>query len=241
MKSVIRLIITASILLVLIFYASSIISISLYSPQKTDIKPSQYVLGSEEYGNVVKDGPYGNTSSPVKIAFVVGVHPLEENAHKASVEALKKYDKRLRYCYYIYHVNVTQDAYYYITGRNYGQHLASEYAVPDIKKENFQLVMDIHSQEGVYSEEWFLNVPEADQESEKIANELLLKIPGIAIYNPPSPTSPYYVTMPLIESGTPALIYETYTYEDYSISLERAEKLLLAIDSLSLNPKYGFI
>jgi hypothetical protein len=34
------------------------------------------LLGNTSYGNVVKVGPFGNKSSNIKIAYIVGVHPI---------------------------------------------------------------------------------------------------------------------------------------------------------------------
>ena len=46
------------------------------------IKPTSIMLGNNSLGYVVKEGPYGNTSSNVKIAYILGVHPREKGAHR---------------------------------------------------------------------------------------------------------------------------------------------------------------
>lgn len=219
---------------------SSVISPLLDSPvAQVTVDPYSEVLGNNEYGNVTKEGPYGNASSPVKIAYLVGVHPWELYAHEAAVKAVKKQDKSLKYCYYIYQINVNGGVdTEYQTGRIAGQQLAAEYVLPDIEKNNYQLVMDIHSNKGAldsYSVGWFINVPYNDERSQQIAQELLSKIPGLAIYNPPLASSPYYVTIPIIKAGTPAIIYEAYEYDTPETRQNLIDKLILAVDNLYFN------
>lgn len=201
------------------------------------VSPVSVVLAETSYGNVTKIGPYGNATSTVKVAYIVGVHPWEQDAHVAAVNAIKKMDKSLKYCYYIYQINVTGGMNSdYETGRMDGQLLAKQYVVPDILENNYQLVMDIHSNKGAddyYDVSWFLYVPYSDNRTEEIANELQNEISGMTFYDPPDPTSPYYVTIPLIKNGTPAIIYEAYEYDSPETRQELADKLLRAIDSLN--------
>lgn len=222
----------------LVIIAVSVISPFLYSTL-TDIlvNPESVVLAETSYGNVTKIGPYGNATSTVKVAYIVGVHPWEQDAHVAAVNAIKKMDKSLKYCYYIYQINVTGGMNSdYETGRMDGQLLAKQYVVPDILENNYQLVVDIHSNKGAddyYDVSWFLYVPYSDNRTEEIANELQNEISGMTFYDPPDPTSPYYVTIPLIKNGTPAIIYEAYEYDSPETRQELADKLLRAIDSLN--------
>lgn len=222
----------------LVIIAVSVISPFLYSTL-TDIlvNPESVVLAETSYGNVTKIGPYGNATSTVKVAYIVGVHPWEQDAHVAAVNAIKKMDKSLKYCYYIYQINVTGGMNSdYETGRMDGQVLAKQYVVPDILENNYQLVVDIHSNKGAddyYDVSRFLYVPYSDNRTEEIANELQNEISGMTFYDPPDPTSPYYVTIPLIKNGTPAIIYEAYEYDSPETRQELADKLLRAIDSLN--------
>ena len=80
--------------LLVLFIFSAVLGVSfsvLSSNSSVSVKSSsgQEVLGSTDYGNVVKTGPYGNISSNVRIAYVVGVHPLESNAHHAVIESIQ--------------------------------------------------------------------------------------------------------------------------------------------------------
>lgn len=237
MKTGVRIILIGIVLFVAGYYLSSLSASYFNSPEEPVIAPYTTALGSADYGNVVKEGPYGNASSTVKIAYIVGVHPLEDSAHRAALKAIKNNGKSLKYCYYIYIVNVTQDAEYYEAGRMNGQILASNYVLPDIEKDNFQLVIDVHSNRGsadLYDESWFLNVPFESEKTLKLTREIMAKIPGLAYYDPPEPTSPYFITIPLLKEGVPTIIYEEYVYDIPENKEEHAKKLLWAIESLDL-------
>lgn len=228
------------ILFLAVLLVAPLISPYLDSPvTNVSVNASTEVLATTSYGNVTKEGPFGNPTSPVKIAYIVGVHPWEQYSHDAAVQSVKKLDKSLKYNYYIYHINVPGgiDADYE-TGRMDGQILAEQYVVPDILHNNYQLVLDIHSNKGgedFYTVNWFLNVPYPDESTNRIAQELQGKIPGIVFYEPPLASSPYYVTIPIIKNGTPAIIYEAYAYDPPETRLELAEKVLRAVDSIDFN------
>ncbi|BAW30712.1 MAG TPA: pseudomurein-binding repeat-containing protein [Methanothermobacter sp.] len=192
------------------------------------------VIGRTDCGVVVREGPYGNPNSSDKVAFIVGVHPRESQAHNAIVEAIKAQNQTLKKCYYIYRINVTKYASDYEKGRTNGELLASQYAVPDIKKMLPNLVIDVHSNKGGYSEKNFLFVPYNSTEANEIANMITSKTSWLTIYTPPTSTSAEYVTIPLIKAGIPAIIYETYAYDPYTQILQRATEILSIIDNLIL-------
>ena len=78
---------------IFLFIATATVSFNLY-PSKTTVNSntiSMEMIGNTSYGNVIKEGPFGNISSKVKIAYIVGVHTLEYEAHKELVK-----DYRLR-------------------------------------------------------------------------------------------------------------------------------------------------
>ncbi len=204
-----------------------------------EFEPQSYptILCSTDYGYVLRGGPYGNRNSDVKVAYIVGVHPMEFNSHLAIFEVMLNRENSLKYCYYIYIVKVTRNAQDYNDGRINGQLLTYEYAVPDIMAKKFSLVVDVHSNRGYYKEKQFLAVPVNDKISESIAFQIINKISWLGFYIPPAekgPTSGPYVTIPLIKSGIPALVYETYMYEPYETTLEHANDLIDAVDKLSL-------
>jgi hypothetical protein len=191
-------------------------------------------LGNTSYGNVVKVGPYGNKSSNVKIACIVGVHPLESDAHQAMVESITQHDNSLKYCYYVYHVNVTENADNYTTGRMNGQLLANKFVVPDINNQNYQLAIDIHSNVGNWAQNTFLFSPVNNSTSESIGMNITGQLKWLKYYVPPNPTSTVYVTEPIINAGTPAIVYETYHNDTYRTVKNHADEFLLTVDNLSI-------
>ncbi|BDZ71018.1 hypothetical protein [Methanobacterium petrolearium] len=165
------------------------------------------------------------------------MHPLEYQSHNAIVESVINQNESLKNCYYIYRVNVTQNAEDYNKGRNNGQLLANQYVVPDIKNISMDLVIDVHSNEdnGGYQYTRFLYIPTKSEKAENAALQIKSQANWLVIYSPPSPTSPAYVTIPLIDAGIPSIIYETYTYESYNQTLKQAEEIVSVVDNLNLN------
>ncbi|WP_414470069.1 hypothetical protein [Methanobacterium sp. ACI-7] len=197
------------------------------------------VLGSTDYGNVIKSGPYGNPNGTQKVAVIVGVHPLERDSHRAMISSLLSLNKSLNSSYYIYSIHVTKDRKSYNDGRMNGQLLASRFVVSDIKQNNFDLVVDVHSNRGEnFLEKLFIFVPSEDSKSISTASNLIAQIPWLVYYVPPresGPTSPSYVTMPVINSGTPAVIYEAYRYDHYFTTVKHAVDFIKAVDKLKLS------
>lgn len=193
-------------------------------------------LGSNDMGSVDLIGPIGNKNSNTKIAYIIGVHPLESNVHNALFNSLISKSDSLNYCYYIYRINVTKAADDYGVGRMNGQLLAKEFVVGDVSSKDYNLVVDIHSNQGTkggsYEETNFIFAPLNDPVSKTFADEIIAKIPPLVYYFPKSQTSPEYVTVPIIQSGTPAIIYETYKYEPNETTVDYINKLIDVIDNL---------
>ncbi|MGZ7160551.1 MAG: hypothetical protein ACXVHR_08755 [Methanobacterium sp.] len=196
------------------------------------------VLGGTDYGTVVKIGPFGNPNATQKIAYVVGVHPLENDSHIAMIQSVISLNKSTNYSYYIYNVNVTKDRDSYNEGRMHGQILANKFAVPDIIRNHYSLVVDVHSnKDDNYQKQFFIVVPVEDSKSLYIAQKLIPEIPGIVYYQPPGdagPSSPAYVTIPIINSGTPAIVYETNRTDPYEVTLKHATDFINAVEKLKL-------
>ncbi|MCL2114633.1 MAG: hypothetical protein FWH29_00245 [Methanobrevibacter sp.] len=195
-------------------------------------------LGSNDKGLVELVGPIGNNSSNVKIAFIIGVHPLEFSVHNILYNSLIAKSDSLKYCYYIYKVNVTNNPKDYDIGRMNGQLLANKFAVPDVISKKYDLVVDVHSNQGTnggnYKKTNFIFAPLNNNSSKVLADEIIAKIPPLVYYYPESQTSPSYVTIPILKSGTPTLIYETYMYESNETTKDYINKLITTIDNLKI-------
>ena len=195
----------------------------------------RYNLGSNENGTVYLYKSIGNTNSNVRIAYIIGVHVTENAVHKALFDELTKKSGELNYCYDIYKINVTpigkpiDDI-----NRMRGQLLGRDYVVPEAIKNNYSLVVDVHSnQGGAYVITNFAFAPAQDNVSKAIATKIINDNPGLKEYFPASQTSPPYVTLPIQKSGTPTVLYETYKYEDYNnVTVPYVDLLIESVDTI---------
>ncbi len=193
-------------------------------------KVSTITLGKTNDSTVTKEGPYGNRSSNVTIAYIVGVHPRESGAHQAIVDSIREKDAKLEKAYYLYIINAPIYQNNYPKERLNGQKLANEYIVPDIIQNRYQLAVDIHSSNGSYSVDRFIFAPSKGNKSVAISLELKNKLSWIKYYFPPNPSSTEYVTIPLTQSGIPSIIYEAYKYDSNTTNREHANEFIEVID-----------
>lgn len=194
-------------------------------------------LGEDELGSVTLEGPYGNPDSANKIAIIVGVHPFEFKSHNSFLKYLKKYNNSLNNSYYLYIVNVTQDKDNFDKSRMNGQLVAQKFAVPDINSKNYSFCVDVHGHKAQYVLNNAIVTPLNDEESLKIGKEISKKTTGVGILNyvPATdghPTSPNYISIPILENGTPTIIYETSIYQSQDIINKYMEEFLLSLDSM---------
>ena len=210
-----------------------------YPPEPTheaQIDSDEYdsiLLGENELGTVHLHGPFGK--SDIKIAYLIGMHPMESKAHRGLFETILN-AKDLNYEYYIYNINVfniDNDT----EGRMDGQLLAQEFAADHIINEKYDLFLDIHSNKGLngpgtYEKTNFVFAPNFDDESSLFMNEILEDIPELAYYAPEYRTSPPYITLPVAQSGIPTIVYETYSYEEMDVTYDLSQKLVDSVDHL---------
>ena len=195
----------------------------------------RYNLGSNDNGTVYLYKSIGNASSNVRIAYIIGVHVTENTVHKALFDELTNKSSELNYCYDIYKINVNpigepiDDI-----NRMRGQLLGRDYVVPEAIKNNYSLVVDVHSnQGGAYVITNFVFAPAQDNVSKAIATKIINDNPGLQEYFPASQTSPAYVTLPIQRSGTPTILYETYKYEDYNnVTVPYVDLLIESVDTI---------
>ena len=195
------------------------------------------LIGKNDLGTVHLHGPFGNEESDIKIAYLIGMHPLESKAHRGLFDTIIDKNDSLNHCYYMYNINVTGDLDEETEGRMDGQLLAQEFAAPHIIENDYDFFADIHSNKGLkgpgtYKKTNFVFAPGFDDESTNILNVLLEKISELVYYAPEYRTSPPYITLPVVESGIPTIVYETYSYEPMEKTYDLSEKLVEAIDNL---------
>ena len=193
------------------------------------------MLGENDLGSVHLHGPFGDIDSHIKIAYVIGMHPLESKSHRALFEKLASKED-LKYCYFLYNINVNDKASE-TEGRLEGQLLAQEFIRDDIIDNGYDLFLDIHSNRGShgpgeYKITNFVFAPGFDDESSGFMNEIIDSIDEIVYYAPEFRSSPPYITEPTAKAGIPTLVYECYSYEPFDVTLELAGKLVDVVDDL---------
>ena len=193
------------------------------------------LLGRNDLGSVHLHGPFGDKDSKVKIAYVIGMHPLESKSHRALFEKLtSKTD--LRNCYYLYNINVNDDSSE-TEGRLEGQLLAQEFIRDYIIRKEYNLFLDIHSNRGPdgpgdYQITNFIFAPGFDDKSSEYMNMIIDNMDEIVYYAPEFRSSPPYITEPTAEAGIPTLVYECYSSEDFELTCRLAERLIDVVDDL---------
>lgn len=216
-----------------------------YPPEPTDVakvdstKYDAELIGENELGTVHLHGPFGNAESNIKIAYLIGMHPLESKAHRGLFDTMLDWDKKgiLNYSYYVYNINVAGELDEETEGRMDGQLLAQEFVAPHIINAKYDFFADIHSNKGLvgpgtYEKTNFIFAPGFDDVSSNYLNILLDKIDELVYYAPEYRTSPPYITIPVVESGIPTIVYETFSYEPMEKTYDLSEKLVEAIDNL---------
>ena len=195
---------------------------------------------SEDGGFVEVIRNIGNPNGK-KIAYIVGVHPLENDTHKTLLNLLPKMNN-LNYCYDIYIINVTEDFSGYGSllpddepGRETGQNLALKYVYPQIVNGSYELAVDIHAHGGAYGEHnTFVFSPVDGSVGESYGRNVSSSTQNISYYNPEHTTSGPYLTIPLNNNGVPAFYFEENSFLSQDIKDAHMMELINAIDNLKL-------
>lgn len=225
----------------LIFFMVLIMNYPEGPTNKAQIDSKQYdsnLLGENDLGTVHIHGPFGNKDSKIKIAYLIGMHPLESKSHRALFDKLIEKDD-LKYSYYIYNINV-KNFNSETEGRLEGQLIAQEFVAPDIINKNYDLFIDIHSNRGSrgpgeYKITNFVFAPGFDDKSSKFMNDLIDNIEEIVYYAPEFRSSPPFITEPTSKAGIATIVYECYSYESMDISYDLSSKLINVVDDLDFD------
>ena len=191
-------------------------------------------IGKNSIGTVTVEGPYGNANSSVKVAYILGQHPRESNAHDAIYNSIMNNSDYLNYSYYIYRINVTAESDDFEESRMNGQLLAQDYVVSDVIKNNYDLAIDIHSSNGGYVQDPYIFAPRSnDTVAYDAANNVTKALSYVIYYEPASYSSPQYSTIPIDGGGVPAIVFEMRGNPDHSLETE-ANQFIHVIDKLIL-------
>ena len=127
------------------------------NPDNNTTTVTHEIIGNDSTGSVEVIRNMGNPDGQ-KRAYVVGVHPLENDTHKTFLKIFQTM-KDLNCCYDVYIINVSEDFSQYgqllpddQPGRQTGQDLALKYVYPEIVNGSYKFVADIHAHGGAYGE-----------------------------------------------------------------------------------------
>lgn len=231
-----KVVLLAIVLVVFIIIVSALGNMFSGSNDDNVIACNNTTIGSNGNGTVVKEGPFGNASSPNKIAIVLGTHPREIGAHEAMYNAINNLSKDLNSCYYVYKIKVTNDTTDFDESRMQGQTLAQEFVVGDIIKNNFTFAIDAHYSDGTWGVERFVFTPlENNTVANNTVTDLVNHFDWLSYYYPYSASSPAYLTGPLDGNGVPAIVFEAYTQDDNNLTYSHDIDLLKFLDSYNFN------
>lgn len=201
--------------------------VDLSSLQK---KPKK--IGKNSIGTVTVEGPYGNNESSIRIAYILGQHPRESNAHDAIYRSLLNSSDKLNYSYYVYRINVTGGSDNFEESRMNGQLLAEEFVVPDVVEKAYNLAIDIHASNGGYVPDPYIFAPvSTDAIAYESANNVTKAMNYVIYYEPASYSSPQYSTIPIENGGVPAIVFEMRGNPNHSLETE-ANQFIKTIDNL---------
>ena len=190
------------------------------------------VVGNNSYGSVSKLGTYGNSSSEVKIALIMGVD--EDNVSSNAVLTSLENNKDLKYAYDIYMVNTINnqnndtnaDASNSSSLNNMSESLANEYVVPDVIKGNYSCAVDIHSTSDSNS---YVFVPLEDTVTSKYLVGYINDNTNVGRYTPDYASYTQYVSNPLIESNIASIVYVTNNFSNTTST--EINDIIMAIDN----------
>lgn len=201
---------------------------------------TRVLVGNDSTGSVEVIKNLGNPDGK-KIAYVVGVHPLENDTHTTFLNIMPTLTD-LNYCYDVYVINVSEDFSTYgellpddEPGRQTGQDLALKYVYPQIVNGSYEVAVDVHAHGGAYGDHnTFVFSPVSGSEGEKLGQNVSASTQNVSYYDPQFTTSGPYLTVPLNENGVPAFYFEENSFISQDIKDLHMLELIKAVDNLKL-------
>lgn len=194
-------------------------------------------VGNNSNGTVYKIIA-GNPSSEDTVGIILGVHPREHEIHEAVNKTIyniscENGDKNLTKKYVIYYVKVKDNLTSRDDTRTAGESLAHKFIVPNIKKDNPFIVVDVHEIDPIYEYSNFVfslsnRTPQIDSYINNLTNDV-----GLVDFNFTEGTSPEKVTMPIANKGITTILMETSITDDLSQKQETTNKLIKSLDELN--------
>ena len=191
------------------------------------------MIGNNSYGRVDKITGLGNSSSDIKIAFIVGVD--DNGSSPNSVVPTVEENKDLKYSYDIYIVNTTsnnqndttQNNSNNMSSNNMSEQLAAEFVVPDVVNNNYNFTVDVHSTDDSNP---YVFVPVNTTYTSKKVVEAIANEASIGEYNPSTHGYTESVSEPIISYEIPSIVYVSREYHQDTVSSE-VTSVIKAIDN----------
>lgn len=234
----------AIILLILIIAVYGFVTLNQTVHQEQTVENNtspitRELIGNDSTGSVEVIKNIGNPNG-TKIAYVVGVHPLENDTHQTLLKLLPDMND-LNHCYDIYVIDVDLDFSQYgqlypddEPGRAEGQDLAYKYVYPEIVNGSYKLAVDVHAHGGAYYTDTFVFSPVDGSAGENYGRNVSNNTQNVSYYNPYQTTSGPYLTIPLNQNGVPAFYFEENSFFDQNIKDSHMLELIKAVDNLKI-------
>ena len=193
-------------------------------------------IGKDKNGTVYKIIA-GNESSNETVGLILGVHPREHEIHEAINSTIynitgENGTQNLTKKYVIYYIKVKDNITTREDTRPAGENLANKFIVPNIKKDNPFIVVDVHEINPDYEYSNFIfslsnKSDEIDSYISKLSNDV-----NLVDYEFNEGTSPEKVTIPIANEGINTLLMETSITDPLMEKQKTAENLLESLDEL---------
>lgn len=191
------------------------------------------LLGNTTWGTVTKMGPYGNASSDTHIALVMGVN--QKDLSNNSIVPTMESQNGLKYAYDIYMVNATNDenkdanshTSNNMSVNDKSQLLAKEFVAPDVINKDYDCCVDIHSTNDSNS---YVFVASEDTVTSKNLIGQIANTTSVGIYTPEQAAYTESVSLPILESNIPSIVYVTDDFYSNGVSNE-VNEIISAIDN----------
>jgi hypothetical protein len=132
-----------------------------------------------------------------------------------------------------YDIQVTKSPQDYYLGRKNGEGLAAQYILPDILKNNYDVVLVCHNHEPGYGSGFYLATPKMDAGSVVLAEKIVKILPEFNYYRATSAMEPGTSTLsftgPVANAGYRTLVYEIPDLASNQEAREETDRLLKAL------------
>ncbi|MDR0912217.1 MAG: hypothetical protein LBM96_06410 [Methanobrevibacter sp.] len=193
------------------------------------------VIGNNTLGSVKKYTYGDNDSGNIKIAIVSGMHPRENLSERVLPLVSKQYSQP-NLSIVNYNVIVTKDENDFYNSRSNGESLVRDFVIPDILKNDFDLVIIGHDHEKGYGQDYYIATPNMDDKSVLLAQSVynLFQSQGISDFrhyqrnaskNVQS-TSILGVNKLIVDAGIPLFVYEVPEWYNDDKTYDMTVKLL---------------